>query len=43
MRLLPLWGPLFDLMGNYGLGVFMLSVMLTSMMPVTETLEDSYR
>ena len=39
----PLWGPLFDLKGNYGLGVFPVSVMLTSMIPVREKCEESYR
>ena len=36
-------GPLFYLTGNYGLGMLLLLAMLTSMRPVTETLEDSSR
>ena len=38
---MPLWVPLFDLMGNCGLGVFLVSVILTAMRPVMEKLEDS--
>ena len=38
---MPLWGPLFDLTVNYGLGVSLVLVMLTSMRPVTDKLEDS--
>ena len=37
----PLWVPLFDLMGNYGLGVLVVLKMLISMRPVTEKLEES--
>ena len=36
----PFWGPLFDLMGNYGLGVLLVLAMLKLMRPVTEMLED---
>ena len=40
---MTLWGPLFDFTGKYGLGVSLVSVMLTSMRPVTENLEESSR
>ena len=37
----PLWGSLFDLAGNYGLGMSLVLAILTSIRPVTETSEDS--
>ena len=37
----PLWVTLFDLTGNYVLGMFLVLDMLTSMRLVTRTLEDS--
>ena len=43
VQLVPLWGPLFYLAGDYGLGVSLVLEILTSMRPVTETLEESYR
>ena len=39
VRSVPLWGPLIDLTGNYGLGVSLVLEILTSMRPVAETLE----
>ena len=38
-----LWGPLFDLTGNYVQGVSLVPEMLTSMRLVIETLGDSSR
>ena len=38
----PLWGPLFDLTGNYVLGVSLVPEMLTSMRIATGMWEDSY-
>ena len=39
VQLVPLWGPLFYLAGDYGLGVFLVLAMSASMRPVKETLE----
>ena len=41
VRSAPFWGPLFDLTGNYGLGVSPVLVMLTLTRPVTEKWEES--
>ena len=43
VRTVPLWGPLFDFVGNYELGVLMVLEMLTSMRPVTEKVEELSR
>ena len=39
----PLWGPLFDLMGNHVQGVLLAPEMLTLMRLVSGTLGDSSR
>ena len=39
----PLWVPLFDWTGGYGLGVSLVLEMLTSMSLVTKTLKNSSR
>ena len=38
---MPLWGPLFDFMGNYVLGVLLVTKMLILMRLVTGMLRDS--
>ena len=40
VRSVPLWGPVFDLTGNYGLGLSLVLAMLTLMRKLKETLEE---
>ena len=42
VRSVLLWGPLFNFTGNYWLGGSLVLVMLKSMRPVTENLEELY-